>query len=150
MTLAKMGKNEEALQTFFQLDYENSEDDTNTIACIAITALSLGKLDVAERYTEKEIQLTDGKNCLSYLRMGHIHLLRGNWKNSLESYEQFINIFCKETGGDAKAALEVLNTDWSNRKIANGIMVNGQMVNAPDLLLIHDILQSASEGTIGT
>ena len=142
MTLAKMGKNEEALQSFFQLDYENSEDDTNTIACIAITALSLGKLDVAERYTEKEIQLTDGKNCLSYLRMGHIHLLRGNWKNSLESYEQFINIFCKETGKDVKNALTLFNETQE--------MLTSQGISQGDLLLIHDILQSASEGTIGT
>lgn len=145
IAMAKTGRSEEALQLFFKLDYETPEDDVNTITCIAVTALDMGKLDIAERYTEKEIQLTEGKNWLSYLRMGHIHLLRGNWKNSLDSYEQFINTFCKETGKDVKAALEVLNSQWRDSK-----WLNGQMVNDSDLLLIHDILQAASDEAIRT
>ena len=140
MTMAKTGRNEEALQLFFQLDYENPEEDVNTITCIAVTALALGKLDIAERYTEKEMQLTEGKNWLSYLRMGHIHLLRGNWKNSLDSYEQFINTFCKETGKDVKNALTIFNETQE--------LLTSKGISQEDLLLIHDILQAASDGAI--
>ena len=138
--MAKTGRNEEALQLFFQLDYENPEEDVNTITCIAVTALALDKLDIAERYTEKEMQLTEGKNWLSYLRMGHIHLLRDNWKNSLDSYEQFINTFCKETGKDVKKALTIFNETQE--------LLTSKGISQEDLLLIHDILQAASDGAI--
>ena len=163
MTLIKAGHEEEALKLLFKLDIEMSEDDEDyfrIVSCIADTALALGKLDIAERYSLKNEELrmkkqgstAEGKvNEESYagirweneLRMGHIKLLQSDWKGSIDHYEQFINTFCKETGKDAKAALEVLNADWSNRKIADGIMASGQMVNAPDLLLIYDILQAA-------
>ena len=140
MTMTKMGRNEEALQLFFELDYETPEDDVNIITYIAVTAFVLGKLDISERYTKKEMQLTEGKNCLSYLRMGHIHLLRGNWKNSLDCYEQFVNTFCKETGKDAKAALTIFNESQE--------LLTSKGISREDLLLIHDILQSASDGTL--
>ena len=140
LTLTKMGRNEEALQLFFELDYETPEDDVNIITYIAVTAFALGKLDISERYTEKEMQLTEGKNCLSHLRMGHIHLLRGNWKNSLDCYEQFVNTFCKETGKDAKAALTIFNESQE--------LLTSKGISREDLLLIHDILQSASNGTL--
>lgn len=145
MTLVKASRNEEALQLFFKLDLEMSEDDEDyprLISCIADTALAVGKLDVAERYSEKEQTLSNSPT--AFLRMGHIKLLQGDWKGSIDHYEQFINTYCKETGKDAKAALELLNADWSNRQIANGKMVNGQMVNGSDLLLIYDILQAAA------
>jgi tetratricopeptide (TPR) repeat protein len=140
MTMKKMGRNEEALQLFFELDYETPEDDVNIITYIADTAFVLGKLDISERYTEKEMQLTEGKNWLSYLRMGHIHQLRGNWKNSLDCYEQFVNTFCKETGKDAKAALTIFNESQE--------LLTSKGISREDLLLIHDILQSASDGTL--
>ena len=84
--------------------------------------------------------LTEGKNCLSYLRMGHIHLLRGNWKNSLDCYEQFVNTFCMETGKDAKAALTIFNQSQE--------LLTSKGISQEDFLLIHDILQSASGGTL--
>ena len=140
MTMTKMGRNEEALQLFFELDYETPEDDVNIIIYIADTAFILGKLDISERYTEKEMLLTEGKNCLSYLRMGHIHLLRGNWKNSLDCYEQFVNTFCMETGKDAKAALTIFNESQE--------LLTSKGISQEDFLLIHDILQSASGGTL--
>lgn len=140
MTMAKMGRNEEALQLLFKLDYENPDDDANIITGIAVTAFAQGKLDIAERYTEKEMQLNEDKNWTSYLRMGHIHLLRGNWKNSLDCYEQFINTFCKGTGKDVKVALRIFN-EAQDMLIAKG-------VSQEDLQLIHDILQAASDGTL--
>ena len=145
MTLIKAGREEEALKLLFKLDLEMSEDDEDyprLISCIADTALAVGKLDVAERYSEKEQTLSDSPT--AFLRMGHIKLLQGEWKGSIDHYEQFINTFCKKNDKDAKAALELLNADWSIRKIANSKMVNGQMVNAHDLLLIYDILQAAA------
>jgi len=150
MTLVKAGRNEEALQLFFKLDLEMSEDDKeypNLVSRIADTAFAVGKLDIAERYTEKNEELSikheesfQTVKWEGHLRMGHIKLLRDDWKGCIDHYEQFINFYCKETGKDAKVAFEVLNADWSNRQ-----MKNGQMVNVSDLLLIHDILQAAIE-----
>lgn len=141
-TLVKTGRSEEALQLFFKLDYEAQEDEIIIISSIAETAFNVGKLDISERYTEKEMQLTDGKNWFSHLRMGHIHLLRGNWKNSLDSYEQFINTFCKGTGKDIKTALTLFNKEQEP--------LTAKGISREDFLLIHDILQSASDGTIRT
>ena len=56
MTMIKAGRKEEALQLLFKLDYETTEDDPTIIAAIADTALDLGKLDIAERYTLKEME----------------------------------------------------------------------------------------------
>ncbi|MBR4187041.1 MAG: tetratricopeptide repeat protein [Bacteroidaceae bacterium] len=56
MTMIKAGRKEEALQLLFKLDYETTEDDPTFIAAIADTALALGKLDIAERYTQKEME----------------------------------------------------------------------------------------------
>lgn len=140
MTLLKAGREEEALKLLFKLDLETPEDDEDysaLVSRIADTALALGKLDVAERYAEKGLGNGDEGLGMAQLRMGHIRLLQGDWKACIDHYEQFINAYCKETGKDAKAALEMLNADWSNR----------QMVNGPDLLLIHDILQAAIEGS---
>lgn len=140
LAMAKTGRNEEALQLFFKLDYETTEDDVKIISCIANTAFALDKLDIAERYSEKEIQLAEDKNWLSYFRLGHIHLIRGNWKNSLDCYEQFINNFCKSTGKDVMAALAIFN-DTADALTDKGI-------DKKDILLIHDILQAASNSTI--
>ena len=150
ITMNKIGRHEEALQLLFKIDYEASEDDDNyalLLSCIASTALELGKLDIAERYTEKseELRVKDEKSFTNpkwenQLRMGHIKLLQGDWKGSLNYYEQFVNIFCKESGQDIKAALSELG---KNQK-----MLTSKGIALEDLLIIHDILQSASEGTL--
>ena len=150
ITMNKIGRHEEALQLLFKIDYEASEDDDNyalLLSCIASTALELGKLDIAERYTEKseELKVKDEKSFTNpkwenQLRMGHIKLLQGDWKGSLNYYEQFVNIFCKESGKDIKAALSELG---KNQK-----MLTSKGIAPEDLLIIHDILQSASEGTL--
>ena len=143
ITMTKLGRNEEALQLFFKLDYESTEDDKDyeaIVSCIADTALELGKLDIAERYTEKEIQLSEGKKWQAHLRAGHIKLLQDDWKGTLDCYEQFVNTYCEETGKNAKAALKVLDTQWS---MINSH--NGQRLMEKDFLLIHDILQASAE-----
>ena len=152
ITMIKAGRKEEALQLLFKLDYETTEDDPTIIAAIADTALDLGKLDIAERYTLKEMkdppqlplkgrESSPFKGELgrvsSLLRMGHIRLLQNDWKSSIQHYEQFVNAFCKETGKDIKAALALLDSQWS--------MVNGQWSMNKDLLLIRDILQAEAE-----
>ena len=78
------------------------------------------------------------------LRMGHIRLLQNDWKSCIQHYEQFVNAFCKETGKDIKAALALLDSQWS---MVNGqwSMVNGQRSMNKDLLLIRDILQAEAE-----
>ena len=191
MTMIKAGRKEEALQLLFKLDYETTEDDPTIIAAIADTALDLGKLDIAERYTLKEMETPSGEKPLpnpllkerekpplgevwrgsrglrGYLRMGHIRLLQNDWKSSIQHYEQFVNAFCKETGKDIKAALALLDSQWStlNAQLStpngqwstvngqwstvNGqrSMVNGKWLNGKwyDLLLIRDILQAEAE-----
>lgn len=138
ITLVKLGRKEEALVLFFKLDYESTENDDDydtIISCIANTALDLGKLDVAERYTTKELELHDGKDTDALLRMGHIKLVAGDVKSSLDYYEQYVNLACKESGKDIKYALSHFNAD-QDRLLALGI-------KKEDLLLIHDILQSA-------
>ena len=152
MTMIKAGRKEEALQLLFKLDYETTEDDPTIIAAIADTALDLGKLDIAERYTLKEMKdppqpslkgresspfKGELERVSSLLRMGHIRLLQNDWKSSIQHYEQFVNAFCKETGKDIKAALALLDSQWS--------MVNGQWSMNKDLLLIRDILQAEAE-----
>ena len=99
--------------------------------------------------------------------MGHIRLLQNDWKSSIQHYEQFVNAFCKETGKDIKAALALLDSQWStlNAQLStpngqwstvngqwstvNGqrSMVNGKWLNGKwyDLLLIRDILQAEAE-----
>ena len=78
-----------------------------------------------------------GSRVSPLLRMGHIRLLQNDWKSSIQHYEQFVNAFCKETGKDIKAALALLDSQWS--------MVNGQWSMNKDLLLIRDILQAEAE-----
>ena len=146
VTMSKLGRNEEAMQLLFKLDYESTENDEDynaVIALIADTALSLGKIDIAERYTEKELEKRDEGLWMAQMRMGHIKLLQGDMKSAIDHYEQFINIYCKENGEDIKVALNVLNANWSKRQ-----MVNGQMVTSPNLLLIHDILQASSDKSL--
>ena len=140
ITLTKLGRDEEALGLFFKLDYEYAEDSEEylrLIPLIAETALRLGKLDIAERYTEKELELSDGKKWKPLLRKGHIKLLNDNWKDGLGNYEQFINLYCEEKGKDIKAALAEFSKS-QEFLISKGI-------KQEDLLLIHDILQAASE-----
>ena len=147
VTLTRLGRDEEALQLLFKLDYELEENDRDrgTVASlIADTALRLGKLDVAERYTEKgeEQRAKNGESFASAkwedpLRMGHIRLLQGDMKGCLDHYGQFVNIYCGEKGEDIKAALGVLDARWSDVKLLNG--------KSSDLLLIRDILQAAGE-----
>lgn len=142
MAMAMAGRKEEALQLFFKLEYETPEDDITLYSNIATTAFLMNKLDVAERYIKKEMQLTDGKKWFNHLRLGQIHLLRGNWKDSIESYEQFVNTYCESTGKDIKAALALLDEEQEQ------IAVRG--VSQNDILLIRDILQASSEGNART
>ncbi len=142
ITLTKLGRDEEALGLFFKLDYEYAEDSEEylrLIPLIAETALRLGKLDIAERYTEKELELSDGKKWKPLLRKGHIKLLNDNWKDGLSNYEQFINLYCEEKEKDIKAALAEFSKS-QEFLISKGI-------KKEDLLLIHDILQAASENS---
>ena len=138
VTMNKIGRKEEALQLFFKLDYESTEDDEDyatIISNIADTALALDKLDIAERYTEKELELSDGKNWVAQLRMGHVRLLQGDWKRSLDCYEQFVNIFCELNKAEAKTAISEFNKSQE--------MLVSKGIKKEDLLLIHDILQAA-------
>ena len=131
-TMVKAGKHEEALQLLFKLDYEQEEDDPAIASLIADTALAIGKLDIAERYTEKGLENRDKGLESEHLRMGHIRMLQGDWKGGIDHYEQFVNAYCRETGKDIQAALAILDSQWHNSQWPN--------VKAPDFLLIHDIL----------
>ena len=131
-TMVKAGKHEEALQLLFKLDYEQEEDDPAIASLIADTALAIGKLDIAERYTEKGLENRDKGLESEHLRMGHIRMLQGDWKGGIDHYEQFVNAYCRETGKDIQAALAILDSQWHNSQWQN--------VKAPDFLLIHDIL----------
>jgi len=145
MTLLKAGRESEALQLFFKLDLETPEDDEDypaLVSRIADTALALGKLDVAERYTERELGIRDEELGMAQLRMGHIRLLQGDWKGSIDHYEQFINAYCKGTATDAKTALEVIESQCKDAKWLKSEMVNCQW---SDIMIIHDILQAAIE-----
>ncbi|MBR5051922.1 MAG: hypothetical protein IKW91_01705 [Bacteroidaceae bacterium] len=142
-TLDKLGRKEEALQLFFKLDYESTENDEDydtIISSIADIALNLDKLDIAERYTEKELELSNGKKWEAHLRMGHIKLLQGDWKSALVLYEQFVNTYCEQTGKDVKSALSVFSTHCT--------MLNNKGLKESDLLLIYDALQASAEGTL--
>ena len=143
VAMTKLGREKEAMQILFKLDYESTENDEDhgaIIALIADTALSLGKTDIAERYTEKELEKRDEGLWTAQMRMGHIKLLQGDMKSAIDHYEQFINIFCKESGKDIKAALTKLNKQWSNSTWLND--------KRPDLLLILDILQASSDSSL--
>ena len=138
VTMDKIGRKEEALQLLFKLDYESTEDDEDyeaIISGIANTALALDKLDIAERYTEKELEHSNSKKWEAHLRMGHIRLVQGDWKRSLDCYEQFINVFCEQNKVEAKAAISEFNKSQD--------MLVSKGVKKEDLLLIHDILQAA-------
>ncbi len=140
----KAGRKEEALQLFFKLDYELTEDDEDRgiiISSIANIALALDKLDIAERYTEKGLEMKDERLASALLRMGHIKLLQGDWKNAISHYEQFINAFCQKNGQDIGVALAEFNKSQE--------MLVSKGIKKEDLLLIHDILQAASESPKG-
>ena len=177
ITMNEAGRHEEALSLLFKLDYELGEDDKDygtVTTLIADTALRLGKLDVAERYTEKEIDkftisqsnnqageanrpIVKLSNC--QMRLGHIRLLQGDWKGALDHYEQFINAYCQETKKGAEVALSQLRADWRFHRIgepgkqepvqsSNHQIVqlsNCPIVQSSDLLLLHDILQAQAE-----
>jgi tetratricopeptide (TPR) repeat protein len=143
ITMNKLGKHEEALQLSFKLDYETSESDKEygtVISLIADTALVLGKLKIAERYTEKEFDYFDGKKWEAHLRMGHIKLLQNDWKSGLDQYEQFINQFGEQHGQTVNVALAKFIQSWD--------MLIQKGIRKEDLLLIHDILLAASDNTI--
>ncbi len=139
----KVGRREEALQLFFKLDYEASQDDKDyetLVASIANTALALDKLDIAERYTEKELELSDGKKWEAHLRMGHIRLLQGDWKSAIDSYDKYIILFSKDFDGD---------TDIPLAKLAQSQeMLVEKGIKREDLLLIHDILQASTGNSV--
>ena len=140
ITLNKLGRDEEALALFFKLDYESTEDDDDyatILSCIADTALSLGKLDIAERYTQKTLELYDGKEEDALLRMGHIKLLQGDTKSAIGWYEQFINYYCQVHNTEAAVALSPFDKSME--------MLVAKDIKREDLLLIRDILQAASE-----
>ena len=152
MALVKTGKREEALKLLFKLDYEMSDGDLLIIDSIAAIAFTSGKLDIAERYTEKSEQLrlqkadtpafgTADIAWSNQLRMGHIRLLQGNWKESIDHYEQFINRYCEMPGKDAKAAIAQFDREQD--------MLVSRGIAREDILLIHDILQSATENAPG-
>lgn len=131
----KAGRKEEALQLFFKLDYELAEDDEDhkiLVSSIADTALALDKLDIAERYTEKELELFDGKRWEAHLRMGHIKLLENDLKGCLDHYEQFVNNFGEQLVPEKKVALAKFAESWE--------MLISKGIKRQDLLLIHDIL----------
>ena len=138
--MAKAGRNEEALQRFFKLDYETQEDDETILSGIASTAFALSRFDVAWRYTEKELLLSEGKNWSAHLRAGHIKLLQGGWKESIDSYIQFIITYCKETGQEREAALAHFDKE-QDTLTAKGIAQE-------DFLLLRDILQATASGTL--
>ena len=138
----KTGRKEEALKLFFKLDYESAEDDEDRdiiISSIADIALALDKLDIAERYTEKEFDYFDGKKWEAHLRMGHIKLLQNDWKSCLDQYEQFINQFSEKYGQAVNVALAKFIQSWD--------MLISKGIRKEDLLLIYDTLLSASGNT---
>lgn len=131
----KAGRKEEALQLFFKLDYELAEDDEDhkiLVSSIADTALAIDKLDIAERYTEKELELFDGKRWEAHLRMGHIKLLENDLKGCLDHYEQFVNNFGEQLVPEKKVALAKFAESWE--------MLISKGIKRQDLLLIYDIL----------
>jgi tetratricopeptide (TPR) repeat protein len=139
----KVGRHEEALQLFFKLDYELEEDNKDReklASSIANTALTLDKLDIAERYTKKELDLSDSKKWEAHLRMGHIKLLEGDWKSALDSYGQFVNTFSKEFGQAANIALA--------KFMQSQEMLVQKGIKEEDILLIHDALQASADGTL--
>ena len=140
---AGAGREEEALQLYFRLDFEMPEDAESrplVYSAIADIALSLGKLDVAERYTEKELQARPSGVPEAQMRMGHIRLLGGDWKGSIGHYTEFINTYVQQNGGDANIALSKLNGQWT--------LLRKKGIGETDLQLIHDILQASANGTL--
>ena len=143
ITMCEAGQKEEALQLFFRLDYESTEDDEDygtILSLIADTALSLGKLDIAERYTQKILERSDGKEETALLRMGHIRLIGGDMKSAIGHYEQYVNICCEQGGVDVDTALKRFS-GCKEMLVSAGI-------SEVDILLIHDTLQAASEGSL--
>lgn len=139
----KVGRREEALNLFFKLDYEASDDDEDyeiLVSSIADTALALDKLDVAERYTKKELELSDGKRWEAHLRKGHICLLQNDWKGALDCYEQFVNTFCKMFGQEASIALAKFAQSQE--------MLVQKGIKREDLLLIYDALKASTESSL--
>ena len=144
ITLNKLNRHEEALAQLFKLDYETAEDNedrSTIITLIADTALSLRKLDIAERYSEKELERKGRNPWTAHMRLGHIKLLQNNLKGSIVHYEQYVNTYCQEQKKDMKAALAMLNEQWAKQHISPS-------AHPDDLLLIHDILQATSEGSL--
>ena len=142
ITLQKLRREEEALQLYFKLDYESTEDDKDyktILSCIADTSLSLGKLDISERYTEKELELLDGKELSALIRMGHIRLLEGNWKGSIDNYIQAINLSLETSDQEPEITIERIKAD--------GKALVSKGIKREDLLLIYDILQAATDNT---
>ena len=138
----KVGRREEALALFFKLDYEASEDDKDyekLVSSIANTALALDKLDIAERYTKKELDLSNSQKWEAHLRLGHIRLLQNDWKSAIDSYEQFVNNFVEQLVPDATIAIAKLRDSWE--------MLIQKGIKREDLLLIHDILQASTDAT---
>ena len=137
VSLDRIGRKEEALQLLFKLEYETTEDEDeyeHIIASLAHTALGLNKLDIAERYTQKLLELSDKRKWEAHLRMGHIRLLQGDWKGCVDSYVQFVSTYSKQKKVEAKAAFRELEKS-KNMLISKG-------VKKEDLLLIHDILEA--------
>ena len=102
--------------------------------------LALDKLDIAERYTEKELELSDGKKWEAHRRMGHIRLLQGDWKSALGCYDKYIILFSKDFDGDTDIPLAKL-TQSQEMLVEKGI-------KREDLLLIHDILQASTDNSV--
>jgi len=130
------GKYEEALKIFYQMEYEGKHVNMS-MRSIAWCSLKIGKLETAERYYRKLMDLGEKTHWEDYLNAGHTAFIAGDWKLAKERYRTYIPLYMKEHPKDSTSGIAPFDADKQE------LMNHG--INKADLNLMRDIVLSKNE-----
>ncbi len=130
------GKYEEALKIFYQMEYEGKHVNM-AMRSIAWCSLKLDKLETADRYYKKLINLGEKTRWEDYLNAGHTAFIAGNWKLAKERYQTYIPMYQKEHPDDHTSGIAPFDTD--KQELMN------HKISIADINLMRDIVLSKDE-----
>lgn len=130
------GKYEEALKIFYQMEYEGKHVNIS-MRSIAWCSLKLNKLETAERYYRKLMDLGEKTRWEDYLNAGHTAFITGNWKLAKERYKTYIPLYQKEHPDDHTSGIAPYDTD--KQELMN------HKISIADINLMRDIVLSKDE-----
>ncbi|MBR3548193.1 MAG: hypothetical protein IKN86_11670 [Bacteroidaceae bacterium] len=130
------GKYEDALKIFYQMEYEGKHVNMS-MRSIAWCSLKLNKLETADRYYRKLMELGEKTRWEDYLNAGHTAFIAGNWNLAKERYKTYIPIYQKEHPDDHTSGIAPYDADKDE-------LMNHE-ISIADINLMRDIVLSKNE-----